>query len=321
LRVTEALVIEEVTKRFGEFTAVDGFSLRLARGEVLGFLGPNGAGKTTTLRMVMSIIYPDSGRITVLGGPRAAEMKDRIGYLPEERGLYRKMTVQETLAYFGRLKGMRGQRLRERIDEVLERIGLEDWRYKKVETLSKGMSQKLQFVTAVLQEPELVILDEPFSGLDPLNIDVLERLIGEMRQRGTTVVFSTHQMNQAERLCDRVVLINRGRKVIEGTVNEVRARFDTRIALVDGVGDLRALEDLPGVARARFTSGHARLELDADADANAILERILGVVRVARFEIVRPDLQEVFVRLVSGNASSGGMQPAALAGREEEHGG
>jgi ABC-2 type transport system ATP-binding protein len=299
--VNDALVLEGVTKRFGQFTAVDDFSLRLPAGQVLGFLGPNGAGKTTTIRMVMSILYPDAGRIEVLGHPQAAAVKDRIGYLPEERGLYRKMTVQETLTYFGRLKGLRGPTLRQRIDESLERIGLQDWRRKKVETLSKGMSQKLQFISAILHRPELVILDEPFSGLDPLNVDLLERLLTELRQAGSTVVFSTHQMNQAERMCDRIVLINRGRKVIEGTVNEVRERFTTRIVVLEGDGDLDALARFDGVTTARIAAGHARLELAEQADPSAVLEQALRVARISRFEVQRPDLQEIFVKLVSGD--------------------
>jgi ABC-2 type transport system ATP-binding protein len=299
--VNDALILEGVTKRFGQFTAVDDFSLRLPAGQVLGFLGPNGAGKTTTIRMVMSILYPDAGRIDVLGHPQSSAVKDRIGYLPEERGLYRKMTVQETLAYFGRLKGLRGPTLRQRIDESLERIGLQDWRRKKVETLSKGMSQKLQFISAILHRPELVILDEPFSGLDPLNVDLLERLLTELRQAGSTVVFSTHQMNQAERMCDRIVLINRGRKVIEGTVNEVRERFATRIVVLEGDGDLDALARFDGVTTARIAAGHARLELAEQANPSAVLEQALRLARISRFEVQRPDLQEIFVKLVSGD--------------------
>jgi ABC-2 type transport system ATP-binding protein len=299
--VSDVLVLENVTKRYGQFTAVDDFSLRLPQGQVLGFLGPNGAGKTTTIRMVMSIMYPDAGRIRVLGVDDAAAVKDRIGYLPEERGLYRKMTVGETLTYFGRLKGLRGEYLRQRIDDSLARVGLSDWKRKRVEALSKGMSQKLQFIGAILHEPELVILDEPFSGLDPLNVDLLERLLVEMRAAGTTVVFSTHQMNQAERLCDRIVLINKGRQVVEGTVAEVRERYATRIVVIDGRGTLDALAHAPGVAHAQIAGGHARLELADNADPNAVLEQALRLARIARFEIQRPDLQEIFIKLVGGN--------------------
>jgi len=299
--VTDALVLDGITKRFGRFTAVDGFSLRLPAGQVLGFLGPNGAGKTTTLRMVMSILYPDAGTLHVLGHPNAAEVKDRIGYLPEERGLYRKMTVQETLEYFGHLKGLRGAELHRRVVEGLERVGLSDWRRKRVEALSKGMSQKLQFVSAVLHRPELVILDEPFAGLDPLNVDLLERLLTELRQAGTTVIFSTHQMNQAERLCDRIVLIHRGRKVIEGTVQAVRDTFAARIVVIDGTGDLQPLARAPGVVSAQITAHHVRLEIGPETDPHRLLEEALRQARITRYEIQRPDLQEIFVRLVGGD--------------------
>ncbi len=303
--MSDALVLNEITKRYGKFTAVERFSLRVPTGHVLGFLGPNGAGKTTTLRMVMSIVYPDSGSISVLGRPRAADVKDRIGYLPEERGLYRKMTVQETLRYFGRLKGLHGRRLRQRADECLERVGLQDWRRKRVEALSKGMSQKLQFITAILNEPELVILDEPFSGLDPLNVDMLERFIADLRRAGSTVIFSTHQMNQAERMCDRIVLINRGRKIIDGLINDVRARFSAPVAILDAEGDLSWLGELAGVVSANVTAGHARLQLTEQADPNAILEHALHRVRVLRFELQRPDLQEIFVKLVGDDGRAG----------------
>ncbi len=317
--MSDALVLDGITKRFGAFTAVDDFSLRLPAGEVLGFLGPNGAGKTTTLRMVMSIIYPDAGRIAVLGHPNAAEVKDRIGYLPEERGLYRKMTVLETLRYFGRLKGLHGRRLMQRIDDSLVRIGLQDWRRKRVEALSKGMQQKLQFISAILHEPELVILDEPFSGLDPLNVDLLQRLLGELRQAGATIVFSTHQMNQAERMCDRIVLINRGRRVIEGRVNDVRAQFASRIVLLDGDGPLDALAQSDGVVTAQVTAGHARLELADDVDPNAVLKQAMQTARILRFEVQRPDLQEIFVKLVTGDGgASAAVDPAVDPARRTE---
>ncbi len=298
--MSEALAIERVTKRYGQFVAVDEFSLRVPRGQVLGFLGPNGAGKTTTIRMVMSIIHPDSGSISVLGHPRASEVKDRIGYLPEERGLYRKMTVREILEYIGQLKGLHGAALRERIDEGLERVGLGDWKRKKVEALSKGMQQKLQFVATILHRPELLILDEPFSGLDPLNTHLLEQLVEELRAAGTTVLFSTHQMNQAERLCDRIALINKGRLVIEGTVPEVRSRFAGRVLVIDAEGDLSHLRVLPGVVSAQVTAGHARLELDEDVEPNAILQAALARASILRFEVQSPSLQEIFVKLVGG---------------------
>lgn len=301
--MADVVCIENVTKRFGGFTAVDGFSLRLPKGQVLGFLGPNGAGKTTTIRMLMSIIYPDSGTLSVLGHARASEVKDRIGYLPEERGLYRKMTVGETLRYFGHLKGLHGRVLEERIDAGLARVGLQDWKRKRVEALSKGMSQKVQFISTIMHQPDLVILDEPFSGLDPLNTDLLEKLIAELRDAGKTIIFSTHQMNQAERMCDRIVLINKGRLVVEGMVAEVRSRFSKPIAVIDAEGDLTHLRQLPGVRQAEITAGHARLELANGLDANVVLQAAMGRARVQRFEIQSPSLQEIFVGLVGDGAT------------------
>jgi ABC-2 type transport system ATP-binding protein len=300
--VSEALAITDVTKRFGDFTAVDSFSLRVPSGEVVGFLGPNGAGKTTTIRMIMSILHPDSGTIRVLDHPDASDVKDRIGYLPEERGLYRKMTVEATLRYFGKLKGLRGADLRRRCDEALERVSLSDWRRRRVEALSKGMQQKLQFVSTLLNEPDLVILDEPFSGLDPINADMLERLLGDLRRAGVTVIFSTHQMEQAERLCDRIVLINRGRKLIDGTMGEIRERFHSRILILEGQGDFRRLETLEGVANGQSTGGSARLELQDGVDSHAILRKAIDLVRITHFEVQRPNLQDIFVKLVGDDA-------------------
>ncbi len=307
--MNEAVTLIDVTKRYGRHTAVDRFNLRVEAGEILGFLGPNGAGKTTTIRMIMSILYPDTGDVRVLGRPRALDVKDRIGYLPEERGLYRKMTVDATLTYFGQLKGLRGGELRRRIAESLERVGLADWRRKKVEALSKGMQQKLQFVAAILHQPELVILDEPFSGLDPINMQILQDLMVELRRRGATVIFSTHQMEQAQRMCDRLVLINRGRKLIEGTMAEIRAATPVRMVTLEGEGDFRPLESAAGVARAHVTASRAELEINPETDTDKLLRRAMEIARLRRFEIHQPDLHDIFVRLVGDDAPT---EPAAL---------
>jgi len=307
----DALVLEEVTKRYGVFTAVDGLSLRVPRRQVLGFLGPNGAGKTTTIRMILSILYPDAGRIEVLGAPQAIDVKDRIGYLPEERGLYRKMTVDHTLRYFGRLKGLRGADLGRRIGQMLERVGLNDWRHKPVEALSKGMQQKLQFVATILHRPELVILDEPFAGLDPLNLELLKDLMFELRDGGATVIFSTHQMEQAQRMCDRIVLINRGRKLIEGTMAEIRARFATRVVILEGEADFSDLARGDGILDAQVTAGHARLELAEHVEPTDVLRHALERGRIWRFEVQRPDLHEIFVKLVGQDASADAVRPPA----------
>ncbi|MFH1745582.1 MAG: ATP-binding cassette domain-containing protein [Planctomycetota bacterium] len=313
--VQDALVLSEITKSFGDFTAVDRFSLNVPTGQVLGFLGPNGAGKTTTLRMVMGITYPDSGSIQILGHPVATEIKDRVGYLPEERGMYRKLTAEATLRYFGKLKGLRGAALSRRITESLERVGLQDWGKRKVEALSKGMQQKLQFVCTLLHEPELVILDEPFSGLDPLNVDLLERLLADLRRGGATVIFSTHQMEQAERLCDRIVLINRGRKLIDGPLTEVRARFDTRMLVLEGEGDYSGLSNWDGVINSQVTAGRARLELAEGVAVEPMLHAAVNTLKLTRFELQRPSLQEIFVKLVEQDRQ--GAEPDASASRAE----
>ena len=317
--VTNAIELTDIVKRYGDFTAVDRLSLSVPAGRIVGFLGPNGAGKTTTIRMIMSILYPDSGQVSVLDHPRAIDVKDRVGYLPEERGLYRKMTLDQTLRYFGKLKGLRGARLRDRIGFCLDRIGLADWRFKRVEALSKGMSQKLQFIATILHEPELVILDEPFSGLDPLNMELLKDLVIELRDAGTTVIFSTHQMEHAQRLCDRIILINRGRKLIEGTMEEVRSQFSSRVVQIEGEGDFSVLAGVDGVLDAEVTSGHARLEIAENGDPNAVLRRAMDVARITRFEIQRLDLHEIFVKLVGEDVEETETQdpeqtPAAAAG-------
>lgn len=295
---THALELTDVTKSFGDFTAVQDFGLTVDPGELIGFLGPNGAGKTTTIRMIMNIFSPDSGSIQVLGEPVGSGIKDRIGYLPEERGLYSKMTVDATLRYFGKLKGLSDPFLRDRIADLLDDIGLPEWRNKKLDALSKGMRQKIQFLTTVIHEPELVILDEPFSGLDPLNREVLTDLIRKLRERGTTVVFSTHVMEQAERLCDRLVLINRGRKLIDGTLPEIRSRFSRNKVLIEGSGDFSSLRSRADVIKADITSGGAELDLTSDADPQQILRGLVDQASITRFEINQPDLQEIFVRLV-----------------------
>ncbi|MFN0134895.1 MAG: ABC transporter ATP-binding protein [Phycisphaerae bacterium] len=308
-----ALQIRNVTKRYGSFVAVDRLSLDLPTGQIVGFLGPNGAGKTTTIRMIMSILFPDEGEINVLGRPRASEVKDRVGYLPEERGLYRKMTVDACLRYFGNLKGLSGRTLTDRIDKGLEAVGLKDWKRKPVEALSKGMQQKLQFVTTVLHEPELVILDEPFSGLDPINSEMLKDLMLDLRKRGATVIFSTHQMETAQRLCDRLLLINHGRKLIDGTLADVQARFSTPVVSLSGEGDFASLRSLPGVIGGETRLGGARLELAEGTDPQAILKRAIELGRVSKFDVHTLDLHEIFVKLVAADPRPEGRSAASIS--------
>jgi ABC-2 type transport system ATP-binding protein len=245
----DAILLEQVCKSFGEVRAVESLCVEVPVGSIYGFLGPNGAGKTTTLRMIMNIIRPDSGYIKIFGDGTSAYAKNRIGYMPEERGLYRKMTVGKVLTYFGAIKGLTAAELAQRVPQKLEQIGLAGWVDKKVEELSRGMHQKLQFAVTVINDPELVILDEPFSGLDPLNQDLFKNIILQMRNEGKTVIFSTHVMHEAEQLCDFILLINKGKQVIDGKLDSIRSRYKTGAVCTEVEGDTSFIETLPIVRR------------------------------------------------------------------------
>ena len=263
-----------------------------------GFLGPNGAGKTTTLRMVMDIIRPDSGTLRLFGQAASCVPRSRIGYMPEERGLYRKMTVSAVLAYFASLKGVAGAELRTRVVQWLERIALAEHANKKVEELSRGMHQKLQFAVTVINSPDLVILDEPFSGLDPMNQDLLRQIITEMRDAGKTVVFSTHVMHEAERLCDFLVLINRGRVVVDGTLDEIRRGHDSHTVSVELEDDGEFVRTLPLVQDIRPQGRRLEMRLRDGADPQELLRTLVARTRVRAFETKQPSLHEIFIRLV-----------------------
>jgi ABC-2 type transport system ATP-binding protein len=297
-----ALVLDGVTKRFGDVLAVDDVSVEVPQGTIYGFLGPNGAGKTTTIRMVMSILYPDAGRIRVLGNGNPEAVKDRLGYLPEERGLYKKMRVSEILSYFGRLKGMPAGEARSRARRMLGGFGLGEWADKKNETLSKGMSQKVQILGTLIHDPELVILDEPFSGLDPVNVELVRNLILDVKRQGRTVIFSTHVMEQAEMICDGIFLINEGRKVLDGTLREVRQSGEQAI-VIDYDGDGAELWNLPGVTRVNDAGKTAELFLAEGADPQQLLRLMVDRLEIRRFDMREPSLHEVFVRAVGGRAT------------------
>jgi len=300
--MNDAIIIENVTKRFGDVTAVNNLSLRVPRGCIYGFLGPNGAGKTTTIRMIMSIFYPDEGQITVLGHPNAEEIKDRLGYLPEEKGLYKKMRTGEIVTYFGRLKGLDSQKAKKRASELLEKYGLGDWIQKKCEALSKGMSQKVQILGTLVHDPELVILDEPFTGLDPVNVELMRELILEMKHDGKTVIFSTHMMEQAERICDYIFLINKGNKVLDGALSEVKNSGESGI-LLDYDGDISFLKSLPGIQRINDSGKQAEIFTDAGIDNQDILAQLIGRVVIRRFDLREPSLHEIFIRAVGGHSN------------------
>ena len=302
----DAITVSGVRKTFGPKVAVDGMDLTVGQGELVGFIGPNGAGKTTTIRMIMSIIFPDSGTISVLGKPSAIESKDRIGYLPEERGLYRKMKVGAFLCHMAQLKGAPTENLKRKVYTWLDRVDLADCYKKKCEELSKGMQQKVQFLSAIMHDPDLLILDEPFSGLDPVNMRLLRDLFLEQHRMGRTIIFSTHQMHQAEQLCDRIVMINKGQKVLDSTLPEIRANHDPRTVLVeplDGAG-AETLSAMPWVREVVDRDGVLEVGLAGDVQPREAIQRIVQAMPVARVELRRPTLEDIFVEIAMGEGQS-----------------
>ena len=316
-----AIDIRNVSKRFREHVAVRGLDLTVPRGAVYGLLGPNGAGKTTTIRMILNVIAPDAGTITVFGRPHTEHgVTDRIGYLPEERGLYKKMQVRRVLRFLGELKGLPGREADRRAGEWLERLGLQtaekDWGEAKIDELSRGMQQKVQFIASLLHDPELVILDEPFSGLDPINAQALKDTVVDLKHRGKTVIFSTHVMETAERMCDSICIIARGEKVLDGGVAQVKAEHGARnVALVlqDGegrTGAVRVLQDRTLVRRADDSNRAFEIELAPDADPQRLLRQLVeSGATIERFELVHPSLHQIFLQRV-GAADAGSIEPS-----------
>jgi len=308
---TPSVRLDRVTKRFGDFTAVHDVSLTIPRGSIYGFLGPNGAGKTTTIRMIFDIFRPTSGRITILGASSALDVRSRIGYLPEEKGLYKAMTAAATVAYFASLKGLSRKAAKQRAYELLERYGLGKFADAKIQSLSKGMGQKVQVLSAIAHEPEFVVLDEPFSGLDPVNQQVLEKLIRDLAQRGSTVLFSTHVMQHAERLCDHLLLVAKGRKIFDGTVAAAKATIPRRV-LISTESSIEPLAGLDGVAaitplgESPTTPGTKdwEIRLRGQTSAQAILEKCFqnGIV-LSRFDHSEPSLHDAFVSLVGAEGN------------------
>jgi len=294
------VTIQDITKTFGKHIAVDSLSLEVPQGSVYGFIGPNGSGKTTTLRMIMNILYPDSGAIQVFGEQLLGACTDRIGYLPEERGLYKKMKVREVLEFYGGLKG--GNDLRSEVDRWLARLDLEDWADKKVDVLSKGMSQKVQFIATVVTRPELVILDEPFTGLDPVNADVIREAILSLRAEGTTVILSTHDMSVAEKMCDFIFMIFKGKKVLDGTLASIQDQYgsDTiRMRTENGAG---TFSSIAGVDKVTDFGQLQELRIASDCDPQQIVSQVMARTRVTSFELTRPSLHDIFVRIAGPEA-------------------
>jgi ABC-2 type transport system ATP-binding protein len=321
--MADAIVLKNLRKTFGETVAVRDLDLVVPEGALYGVIGPNGAGKTTAIRMILSILFPDHGELTILGKRSALEAKDRIGYLPEERGLYKKMRVGEYLAYIARLKGMDGSDLKLRIREWLERVDLGRVEAMRCEELSKGMQQKTQFIASIIHHPDLIILDEPFSGLDPVNQRLLRDLVLEENKRGATVLFSTHIMIHAEQLCDHVVMIHKGEKVLDETIAAIRAQYDPRSILfepMDPQADMSALESVKGVLALKPEGSAWDLALEEKADPAAVMRAVVAAVPPARIELRRPTLEDVFIAIVDGETPVAGDERTRLRASLREAG-
>ncbi|HSD46100.1 MAG TPA: ABC transporter ATP-binding protein [Pyrinomonadaceae bacterium] len=295
--------LDRVSKSFGEFTAVRDLSLTVRGGRVFGLLGPNGAGKTTTIRMIVNITAPDTGTITLFGGHINSALQDRIGYLPEERGLYRRMKVVDQLRFFAELKNVRRQDIEKRIDEWLARVKLPEWKTKRSMELSKGMQQKVQFITAVLHDPDLLILDEPFSGLDPINVELLKEIVLDLKRAGKTIIFSTHQMEVAEKICDDICLLNRSQKVFEGSLREIKSSFGRNAVAVRCEGGDGVLDDPTLVSKLVRHADEAQALLAEGADAQVLLRRLIDSgAKIGKFEMVEPSLNDIFITKVTEHA-------------------
>ncbi|MEP6635954.1 MAG: ATP-binding cassette domain-containing protein [Acidobacteriota bacterium] len=299
---TPTVIVNQVTKSFGEFTAVNELSLAVCAGRIYGLIGPNGAGKTTTIRMIVNITAPDSGRIELFGRRITAQVQDRIGYLPEERGLYKKMKVGEQLKFFAELKNIKGKEVDRRIDSWLERVKLPEWKNKKAMELSKGMQQKVQFVAAILHQPDLLILDEPFSGLDPINVELLKEIILDLKKAGRTIIFSTHQMEVAEKICDDICLVDRSRKILEGSIREIKRGFGRNAVALRLEGGDGVLENSPLVSKIERQSDGIEVLLNEGASAQELLRQLLAAgATIGKFEMIEPSLNDIFISKVTAN--------------------
>jgi ABC-2 type transport system ATP-binding protein len=289
-----AVEVSHIAKSFTDKVAVSDLSFSVAQGEMFGLIGPNGAGKTTTIRMMMDIIKPDSGGVTIFGQKLGEATKDRLGYLPEERGLYKKLTVIDSIVYLASLKGMERRSAAEKAGKILEQTGMLDSKKKKIEELSKGMGQIIQFIVTIIHEPQLVILDEPFAGLDPVNTELLKEMIAELRNQGKAVILSTHQMNQVEELCDRILMINHGRTVLYGDLTEIKARYRGNSILLGFEGEPG---EMPGVIARRPRKGYTELLLDGQTTPQQVLEYLVTRgIEINRFEVATPSLNEIFLK-------------------------
>lgn len=300
-----SIELQNVTKTFSRHVAVDDLSLAVPKGSIYGFIGPNGAGKTTTIRMIMNILYPDRGEIRLLGSEHLGTRLDRVGYLPEERGLYKKMKVREILKFHAELKN--GKDINNRINYWLKKLDLHEWAGKKVETLSKGMSQKLQFIVTIIDKPEVIILDEPFSGLDPVNADILRTAILELQSEGATVIFSTHDMNVAEKMCDYIFMIFKGKKVLDGTLSSIQDKYGSDTIRIQAENGKSVLSEMKGIDKINDFGQLQEVRISPSTDPQDLLAAIMKKTRITKFEITRPSLNDIFIRIAGPEA------------KEEEH--
>ena len=290
----KVLSVQKVNKAFESVHAVKDLTFSVEGGKVFGLLGPNGAGKTTTIRMIMQILLPDSGSIEIFGKPLAPSLADRIGYMPEERGLYKKLTVFETLTYLGALKEIDSKK---RATFLLEKMGMLQHKDKKISELSKGMQQKIQIIAAIIHDPDFIILDEPFSGLDPVNMKLVKDLIMELGKEGKTILISTHMMDQVERMCSRIFMIHKGEGVLYGKIDEIKSRYGKNTVLLEFEGELKNIQ---GVKKMNNSGNYAELILEPGADPTEVLKKLAEMVRVNKFELSMPSLNEIFIRVVEG---------------------
>jgi ABC-2 type transport system ATP-binding protein len=289
--------LQDITKRFNGLVAVDNLSLIVPEGSIYGFIGPNGSGKTTTIRMIMNILYPDGGKIFLFGQEHSGARIDNVGYLPEERGLYKKMKVRDLLKFHGELKN--GKNLNNEISYWLKKLDLSEWADKKVETLSKGMSQKLQFIVTIIDRPGLIILDEPFSGLDPVNAEILRSAILELQKEGSTIIFSTHDMNMAEKMCDYIFMIYKGRKVLDGTLISIQEKYGSDTIRIQAEKGSDAMQNITGIEKINDFGQIQEIRITKNADTQEIISEIMNRTRVYRFELTKPSLNDIFIRIAS----------------------
>ena len=298
------LNVESISKSYGDFKAVDRVSFTVTSGRIYGILGPNGAGKTTTIRMIMNILVPDSGSILLFDQQMSDSLKNRIGYLPEERGLYTKMKVLDMLVFLAELHGISHKKAVEKASALLSEFDLAEWKTKKIEELSKGMQQKVQFIGTILHDPELIILDEPFSGLDPINAQMIKDIMIRFKREGKAIMFSTHVMEAAEKLCDDILLINKGEKVLDGQLYDVRKKYGANTVQLEFSGDASYLKNLEEIEILNAYENYSELHLKKDVNTNALLKKLINKIEIHRFQTTESSLNDIFIEIVGGRKNA-----------------